>query len=276
MVRTSAFVAAVTGLAPLLCLADPVDLVNATRMQGCGEFHGVATVLRRDARLDEAARRVASGEVLREALAAAGYRIKKTASIEIRTDKGETRIAEILASHFCDDVTNRAFRDIGLFQSGYDTRMIIAQPFVPPRPDQLAAVADQVLKLVNIARLQARQCGEESFPATTQLAYSSVLESAALAHARDMAVNDFIGHFGSDGETPDTRASRAGYRWRSIGENVAAGQTSAREVVDGWLASPSHCSTLMDPRYTETGVAFAVDLDGEHGVYWAQAFGRPR
>jgi uncharacterized protein YkwD len=261
---------------PIPGLADPVDLVNAARIHGCGEYAGTDRLLQRNERLDAAARSAAGGVELGDALSAAGYRMKTTASIEIRTDGGDARVAEILAGHFCDDVTNRAFSDIGVYRDGYDLRLILAEPFMPPRPDEMPAVAGQVLALVNAARARQRRCGSREHAATTPLVYSTVLEHAALAHAMDMAANDFMGHQGSDGNTADFRATRAGYDWLGIGENVAAGQTSAEEVVNGWLASPSHCATLMDPRYSETGIAFALNPDSEHGIYWAQAFGRPR
>ena len=35
-------------------------------------------------------------------------------------------------------------------------------------------------------------------------------------------------------------------------------------------------ANLMDPTFTEMGSAYAVDPGSEMGVYWAQAFGRPR
>jgi uncharacterized protein YkwD len=32
----------------------------------------------------------------------------------------------------------------------------------------------------------------------------------------------------------------------------------------------------MEPRFTQMGVAFAVNPSSEGGIYWAQAFGRPK
>lgn len=46
---------------------------------------------------------------------------------------------------------------------------------------------------------------------------------AAAAHAADMAARGFVGHDGSDGSEAGDRVN-PGYRWRSVGENVAAGQ----------------------------------------------------
>jgi uncharacterized protein YkwD len=102
------------------------------------------------------------------------------------------------------------------------------------------------------------------------------LQHAAQSHAQDMGENNFLGHEGSSGSLPGDRAAAAGYAWSSIGENVAAGQTTAEEVVDTWFASSGHCENLMSPDYTETGVAHAVSHSSDKGTYWAQIFGRPK
>jgi uncharacterized protein YkwD len=65
-----------------------------------------------------------------------------------------------------------------------------------------------------------------------------------------------------------------GYTWRLVGENIASGQPTPEDAVAGWLDSPGHCVNLMDPRFTETGAAYAVSA--HHIVYWTQEFGLPR
>jgi uncharacterized protein YkwD len=88
------------------------------------------------------------------------------------------------------------------------------------------------------------------------------LGAAALAHA------------GSDGSEAGTRATRAGHSWRLIGENIAAGQPSAREAVDGWIESPGHCASLMNPAFNEMGAGYAISRVRMPGfVYWTQVFG---
>jgi uncharacterized protein YkwD len=91
-----------------------------------------------------------------------------------------------------------------------------------------------------------------------------------------MAEHSYFSHDGRDGSQPADRATRAGYVWRSVGENIAAGQASADEAVRGWIDSPPHCANLMSPRYTEMGVAYAVNLNSKMAIYWAQVFGAPR
>ena len=92
------------------------------------------------------------------------------------------------------------------------------------------------------------------------LELSAVLEEVANGHARDMAANDFLDHTGSDGSRPSDRTTRAGYAWKRIAENVAAGQTRAEDVAATWLESPGHCANLMDPRHMDTGIAYAIDV----------------
>lgn len=43
-----------------------------------------------------------------------------------------------------------------------------------------------------------------------------------------------------------------------------------------WIKSPEHCANLMNPAFTEMGVAFAIDRKSELGVYWTQEFAAPR
>jgi uncharacterized protein YkwD len=71
------------------------------------------------------------------------------------------------------------------------------------------------------------------------------------------------------------RASQAGYRWKLVGENIAAGQPTPEQVVEEWLESPGHCANIMDPAYAEMGVASAYEGRSEKGVYWSQVFGTP-
>lgn len=138
-----------------------------------------------------------------------------------------------------------------------------------------SAVGARVLALVNEARASARRCGWKRLPAAPPLARSAVLDRAALEHARDMASRGRMEHAGSDGSTPGERATRAGYRWGTIGENVATGQTTPEQVVASWLESPRHCTNLMDPAYAEMGIGFAADPGNAAAIYWAQVLGTP-
>ncbi|GAA5512546.1 hypothetical protein Dcar01_01260 [Deinococcus carri] len=134
-----------------------------------------------------------------------------------------------------------------------------------------SAFAQRVLDLTNQARAQARTCGSTSFAATTPLTYSAQLEQAAQAHATDMATLNYFSHTSQDGRTMAQRITATGYTWRTIGENIAAGQPTPESVVAGWLASEGHCRNIMNPSFRELGVGYAQG--GAYGSYWVQDFG---
>lgn len=133
-----------------------------------------------------------------------------------------------------------------------------------------------VLDRVNEARAQSRQCGNESFEAADPVTWSCPLESAARAHAKSMARENYFSHASPDGTQVSDRVSETGYDWSAVGENIAAGQRTADSVVDGWLSSPQHCRNIMKPEYTEMAVAMAESEESRYSPFWVQVFARPR
>ena len=265
----------ILALVPVRGVADLVEVANSIRSKGCGDSSAVKTPLSTQVQLDEAAQRIAQGERLETAISGSAYRARRSASIHIRTAKGDDGVARMLAQRFCGIVADSTLHEIGVFRRGEETWMVLAAPFAPPALHDAPAVSRRVLELINEARLRTHKCGRKRFPATKQLKQAAALERAALAHAQDMAARSYIGHKGRDGSMPADRVTRAGYAWVSVAENVAAGQTTAEEVVNTWLASPGHCANLMSSRYSDTGVAYAATPASEKGIYWVQVFAAP-
>jgi uncharacterized protein YkwD len=143
-----------------------------------------------------------------------------------------------------------------------------------PATAKPALVHQRVLDLVNAARAHGRRCGRESFAAAPPLRPSVQLQKAATSHARDMATHNYFDHHAPDGSEPRDRVRRTGYRWSLIGENIAFGPATAEEVVAGWLASPGHCTNIMDRRFRDLGVGIATGRKRGH-IYWVQEFGSP-
>jgi uncharacterized protein YkwD len=115
---------------------------------------------------------------------------------------------------------------------------------------------------------------ERASAAAAPLAWNDALAAAAQAHSRDMAAHRHFGHEGSDATTVAERATRAGHGWRLIGENIAAGQTSASEAVAGWIESPGYGANLMNPAFTKMGAGYGISRAKLPGcVYWTQVFG---
>lgn len=46
--------------------------------------------------------------------------------------------------------------------------------------------------------------------------------------------------------------------------------------MQGWIDSPGHCANPMDARFTEMGLAYAVDARSRAGIYWTQVFATPQ
>ena len=130
-----------------------------------------------------------------------------------------------------------------------------------------------VLALVNASRSEARMCGATSHDAVSALTWNNLLAQAALAHSGDMAANNFFSHDGSDGLSVADRVETAGYPWRAVGENIAAGQVDHAEVHQGWVGSPAHCRNIMNPLFSEVGAACVRDPGTDFGTYWVVVFG---
>lgn len=139
-----------------------------------------------------------------------------------------------------------------------------------------ATFSNTMLQLINTARLEARMCGIELHNAVDVLGWSDQLAAAARAHATDMSSNNFFSHDGSDGLAVSDRADAAGYAWRAVGENIAAGQTDMAIVHQDWLDSPSHCVNVMGDLFTEAGAACVQDPNSDFIDYWVVVFGTPR
>jgi uncharacterized protein YkwD len=134
----------------------------------------------------------------------------------------------------------------------------------------------EVLALTNAERAAGADCGSEgSFAPADPLAAQEQLRCAARVHARDMAVRDFFGHTNPDGLDPFDRIDASGYGWMAAGENIAAGQSTPADVVDGWMRSDGHCANIMRPEFTHLGVGYYFQIDDTYRHYWTEVFGTP-
>lgn len=138
----------------------------------------------------------------------------------------------------------------------------------PPANDPPGANAE-MLRLVNDIRSKGCDCGNERMPPVSALTWNSKLEAAARQHSDYMNTTGDFNHTQSNGSTPASRATQAGYTWSFVAENIAAGHSSIAQVMAGWLNSPGHCKNIMSAQAREMGAA-------RSGIYWTQIFGSPR
>ena len=106
------------------------------------------------------------------------------------------------------------------------------------------------------------------------------LSESARFHAADMSVNNYFDHNtlarvnGNLAEVCDTWNRIEAYytNWQALAENIAAGQRTPQEAMNGWMNSPEHRRNILSPNYTEIGVGFYAG-QGEYHYYWDQNFG---
>ncbi|MEV0645241.1 CAP domain-containing protein [Phytomonospora sp. NPDC050363] len=135
----------------------------------------------------------------------------------------------------------------------------------PPPPDEDLSEAEQLaaeaVRLTNVERENA---------GCAAVKVNKNLTAAALGHSRDMADNDYFDHNSQDGRTPWDRSREAGYD-NAIGENIAAGYTSAAAVIEGWMNSEGHRANLLNCDAKAIGLGVASRDGGQ--LYWTQMFG---
>lgn len=124
--------------------------------------------------------------------------------------------------------------------------------------------ATQVLNLVNQERKK------QGIPALT---LSSKLTSVANLKSKDMAVNKYFDHNSPTYGSPFQMMQQFGIKYSYAGENIAAGQRTAQEVMNSWMNSSGHRANILNKNYTQLGVGFYAG--GQYDTYWTQEFIKP-
>jgi len=152
----------------------------------------------------------------------------------------------------------------------------------------LKTTHEKILEVINEARAEVRDChdGRGLVGPSAPLTWNSELYASAYEHSNDLATSDTFSHFGSGTASDITGANNGkvslfneriranGYtEYNLIGENIAGGQESIEDALEAWLASPAHCTNIMEEEFTEIGVAVVVDEDAQYKIYWTQNFG---
>lgn len=57
-----------------------------------------------------------------------------------------------------------------------------------------------------------------------------------------------------------------------LGENLAGGQTSPKQVVQAWMDSKTHRENILNEQYKEIGVVYYYQANSKYKHYWVQHF----
>ncbi|MDE0796117.1 MAG: CAP domain-containing protein [Alphaproteobacteria bacterium] len=142
------------------------------------------------------------------------------------------------------------------------------------------AIADQTREAAHhriVERVFKHVNQQRAMNGAGALTLNARLTDAAQKHAADMSRRDFVGHRSPDGRALQDRIASAGYPWRAIAENLAAGQSSPETTVQSWMTSSGHRDNMLSRDYLEAGIGYAVP-SGEgkrprYSHYWVVVFG---
>lgn len=274
------FAACIVLLNSIKALAQPdtrlVELINAYRAAppACeGLSLSPMPPLAPDARLSQL--RIDRAGQLPQALRAAGYRASRAEAISMSGPPDAREAFDFAANQHCRMLLDSRYSVIGVSKKGAEWMIVLARPLLGEDLGDWRSAGREVLEEVNMARAQARRCGDREFKSVPPLRWSDALANAALKHSRDMARNNYFAHEGKDGRSVADRVKAEAYRWSRVGENIATGQGTAQQVVRGWLSSPGHCANIMNADFSEMGAAYVYEPASESGIYWTQVFAKP-
>jgi uncharacterized protein YkwD len=135
--------------------------------------------------------------------------------------------------------------------------------------DSLSAIyAGVLVNLTNQNRAAAN---------VAELAVNPLLEKAAQMKADDMAAKGYFAHNTPDGKTPWYWIDQAGYKYVYAGENLAVNFENSEDVETAWMNSRGHFLNIMNPKYTEIGIATSTGTyKGRTAIFVVQMFGKPQ
>ena len=134
-------------------------------------------------------------------------------------------------------------------------------------PTPSADLAEQVFVLVNQIR------AEYGLPA-----FKALESLTGAAQKRATEISGYYSHTRPDGTSSYTVIKEYGLNYRSTGENIAAGQMTAQQVVNDWMGSTmGHREAILSSSYQYMGVGYVALGSDPQGFkyYWTQEFFTP-
>lgn len=117
---------------------------------------------------------------------------------------------------------------------------------------------NEVLRLVNIERKKE---------GLSELTATDALKKAA--NQRAIEIKSVFSHSRPDGSSCFTVLGEYSVSYRTAGENIAYGQRTPQEVVQGWMNSEGHRANILNSNFGKLGVG-CYESNGV--LYWTQLF----
>lgn len=144
---------------------------------------------------------------------------------------------------------------------------------VAPRPTAILTPTNDVMGVASLCTYRVNQYRRAY--GIAPVAMNAKVQLAAQKHSNYQASISTMTHRGKWWATYDAgkRIKLESYNWSWWGENVAAGQANCDVVVRAWMNSPGHRANILNPKFTNIGVAAKKSTKGT--IFWTMDFGRP-
>ncbi|WP_104804106.1 CAP domain-containing protein [Blautia marasmi] len=136
------------------------------------------------------------------------------------------------------------------------------QPGNPSVPDNDTENADFVQQVVNLVNQERAKAGLSPVTADTSI--------QAAAQVRAKEIEKSFSHTRPDGSSFSTALTQQGVTYRGSGENIAWGQKTPEQVMNGWMNSEGHRANILNKNFTKIGVGYHQNASGTN--YWTQLF----
>lgn len=124
--------------------------------------------------------------------------------------------------------------------------------------------ANEVFDLINAERAKKNLPSFKKLDALTEI-----------SAVRTWELSVSFGHGRPDGSKTSQLFYDSGLNYSFIGENIAAGQTTPKEVVEAWMNSETHRNNILSEDYVYMGVGYYNIPGSEYINYWTQNFYTP-
>lgn len=100
------------------------------------------------------------------------------------------------------------------------------------------------------------------------------LQIAATSKAKHLIQHDYFSHNSPNGKQFSEWIIESGYNFQIVGENLAIGFESNKDVMKAWMDSPSHKENILNEKYNEIGlIVMQGDINGKLETIIVQIFG---
>lgn len=177
------------------------------------------------------------------------YTVQKGDSLWIISKKYQVGISEIIGA-------NPQFENPNLIYPGDKVTIPLDDP-------QLVSLEQQVVNLVNQERTKH---------GLKPLTINWEVARVARYKSNEMRDRNYFSHTSPTYGSPFDMLKKFSITYKTAGENIAKGQTTAQAVMNAWMNSEGHRANILNANFTEIGVGYS---SGNNTTYWTQLFIKP-